>query len=89
MIRKYYIESLDNGVVITKYGRFSDYMNPSGNTINYSCDRLDDVLRLARVILGGNEEVRRGFVDMIVDVNTIEYLNKSGLCNEEDCECEE
>lgn len=89
MSRKYFVESLDNGVVITKYGRLSDYMNPSGHTLSFNCDRLDDALNLARIILGGADEVRRGYVDTIVNVHAVEHLNKDNFYDEEDCDFEE
>lgn len=72
----FYVEAIDNGVIITEFGREQNYENPTGATVSFKCNCLENSLDMARFILGGRQEVREWPVDAIVEVTEISYLNK-------------
>lgn len=73
---RFFVEATDNGVIITRYGREQNYDNPTGATVSFECDSVDNAILLTRMILGGQEEMRKSPVDLVIGVSKIYHLNK-------------
>lgn len=84
MFRNYYVECIDDGVIISKNHRLHGYENENGKTVTFSCDRCADALRLAELVLDGQRVMQKSYVDMVVDVHEISYINKCHITDGEE-----